>query len=445
MTTVCVLTMAVIAQLPPVDPPPAPRFDRAVNYVDWYRAQSEFAHDGNVVEVYADFLYKDGVQPADDLLKQAGYAVGHQLTAISKEFIPWAPTQYLELGKWTQKIQQRYLPVFEAAKDKPFYAPRMDPKWRRLRDVTIGHLKNGTVIGRGLLAEVWRITGKIQYAQKYETALLANFTLTDHYCQGLTADEQMIATGQRAFLYEQIRYGCPNPLVLKRHWKQIAAFIENADAAPITACYARGMYWEQALAYEDLARLFATGESGGKPRFNQSAWEALTRENPRLARLPVDVVDDLRKSNPNDLKRLIDDYFKGYRAILESGDGRSLRQRLTQIDENTVHASPALRAFLSSQKLGVISAFRTEALRRAVHVYLKALVMFHETGKWPQSIDALAGADLAVCRIDPFTGGDLRFRMVRGTLLVYSVGPDEKDDGASEFSDVVLVTRSARR
>jgi hypothetical protein len=50
-------------------------------------------------------------------------------------------------------------------------------------------------------------------------------------------------------------------------------------------------------------------------------------------------------------------------------------------------------------------------------------------GKPPTNLDQLKLAALNGLPIDPFTGTTLRYRPMAEGFLVYSLGPDEKDDG----------------
>lgn len=446
----CLSAIAMLAMgLPPVDPPPQPEFDASVDYVSWLRGQVTYAADNNAVEPLADLLYKSGdakgVAPADDLIDTAPSGVSTMMTTVLREPIPWPPTKFDLLSDWVLKMTPKWLPAFKAAAERPHFALRIDPKWNSLRDATSGNLANCTLMGRTFLAGAWRISGHLTYAGDFEAALYANFTLTDRYAQSLSPDAQLLAAGHRDFLYDQLRYACPNQLIKVTNWRRIEAFLEHADIEPITSCYARGLYFEQARAYEDLQHLFRADPDGDGFTFDAAAWTALIEKDSRLARLPTQVYEQLTQSDPKVLAESIRVHYDAYRALLESGDGRDLERELANIDDNSVRSFPALRALAMSHGLGVKNAFRQEARRRAVHIYVKALVKFYETRKWPESFDELSGDDVATCRIDPFTGEDLRTRIVHKSLLIYSVGADGHDDQASELTDVVFVTRPSKR
>jgi hypothetical protein len=50
-------------------------------------------------------------------------------------------------------------------------------------------------------------------------------------------------------------------------------------------------------------------------------------------------------------------------------------------------------------------------------------------GRWPESLDELKGDFLRAVPLDPFDGQPLRYRKDDEGVVVYSVGPDRKDDG----------------
>jgi hypothetical protein len=51
-----------------------------------------------------------------------------------------------------------------------------------------------------------------------------------------------------------------------------------------------------------------------------------------------------------------------------------------------------------------------------------------ETGAWPESIAAIDRKILPYPPADPFTGDDYRMEHRDGRLLVYSIGPNRKDE-----------------
>ena len=66
-----------------------------------------------------------------------------------------------------------------------------------------------------------------------------------------------------------------------------------------------------------------------------------------------------------------------------------------------------------------------------------------KNGAYPASMDALTPDYIAEIPVDPFDGKPLRMAAVDGGLVLYSVGPDGKDDGGAEEKDITFVLGSA--
>lgn len=100
----------------------------------------------------------------------------------------------------------------------------------------------------------------------------------------------------------------------------------------------------------------------------------------------------------------------------------------------------------------LVAHLRREA-RRACAVAGVAVARHRlATGRWPESLEALVPGALARVPADPFDGRPLRYRPGPTAALVYSVGPDLKDDagappgaGADERGDVVFTVPAGAR
>jgi hypothetical protein len=74
---------------------------------------------------------------------------------------------------------------------------------------------------------------------------------------------------------------------------------------------------------------------------------------------------------------------------------------------------------------------RSQAILRCALVGLALERYRDEKGRWPDRLDELAPAYLKPVPLDPFDGRPLRFKRLPDGVLVYSVGPDEQDDGGA--------------
>ncbi|NLE38985.1 MAG: hypothetical protein GX621_13260 [Pirellulaceae bacterium] len=127
----------------------------------------------------------------------------------------------------------------------------------------------------------------------------------------------------------------------------------------------------------------------------------------------------------------------------EDGEPPELVQRREEIWSMHAFGWPGrivhrIDAFLGQNAVGP-DLYRDVANRaRAYHRILLvelALENYHDAhGHYPKTLDGLVPDALAELPADPFTGGQLQYRQYRVTgqgFLVYSVGPNKKDDGGT--------------
>ncbi len=105
--------------------------------------------------------------------------------------------------------------------------------------------------------------------------------------------------------------------------------------------------------------------------------------------------------------------------------------KLEQLADTVVQAplgAGLLLAALPLREIGT-TCLQKQALLRSAAVAL-ALERFRlATGHWPQKLDELRPQYLSEVPADPFDGKPLRFARHKDMVVIYSVGPDGKDDG----------------
>ena len=77
------------------------------------------------------------------------------------------------------------------------------------------------------------------------------------------------------------------------------------------------------------------------------------------------------------------------------------------------------------------AAVRDKAILRYALAAAAAERFRRDKGRWPETLDELVPAYLARVPADPYDGKPLRFNRLPDGVLVYSVGPDRKDDGGA--------------
>jgi hypothetical protein len=103
-------------------------------------------------------------------------------------------------------------------------------------------------------------------------------------------------------------------------------------------------------------------------------------------------------------------------------------QRLAKNPVNHVRYAPLL--ILMPSLKGCYAASQRVAQERDATFVALALTLFHrQHGAWPERLDELVPNLLPVIPADRFTGEPLRYRVVEGRPVVYSVGPDKVDNG----------------
>jgi hypothetical protein len=107
------------------------------------------------------------------------------------------------------------------------------------------------------------------------------------------------------------------------------------------------------------------------------------------------------------------------------------QQRLIQKLEAGLPSQPPLVRLLAPAVSKVADAYRrTQAEVRCALLMLAVERYRLKHQRWPETLDALV-ADKLVARVptDPYDGAPLRFARVEDGVVIYSIGPDGKDDG----------------
>jgi hypothetical protein len=82
-----------------------------------------------------------------------------------------------------------------------------------------------------------------------------------------------------------------------------------------------------------------------------------------------------------------------------------------------------------------------EALMETARIGLAARIYLAREKHWPAAVADLLPGILSQEPLDPFTGKPFMFRVDKDSLLVYSLGSNEKDDGGrGTFVITQLVT-----
>jgi hypothetical protein len=185
-------------------------------------------------------------------------------------------------------------------------------------------------------------------------------------------------------------------------------------------------------AAEPSLLIAARGERAGQHRLA----EALARGEAKFSTVAgskesmADVLGRIltRRYHPS-LLRLLNEFVEIAKLPVEQQ-----AERLKQLDQAVRQAraeGDLLVGLLMPAVVKIAEAFRrTQAQLRCAAVALAAERYRLAHGHWPETPDALlAGKYLQKLPADPFDGKPLRFRARDDGLIIYSVGPDEQDNG----------------
>ncbi len=175
------------------------------------------------------------------------------------------------------------------------------------------------------------------------------------------------------------------------------------------------------LSVVELERLSSGGRPSQSDRWKDtllSLWRMDTREDHAL------------------FLSLMTQYVKAARLPMHEQaavEGKIEQEVRTQVAVNTL---PGTTAMITRLLLPAMSKMG-EAFRRE-HAYLRCMIVAlaaeryrREKKVWPDNIDQLCPQFLAAVPLDPYDGKPLRYRRVKGGVVIYSVGHDVVDDGGN--------------
>src|SRR5262249_28120615 len=136
--------------------------------------------------------------------------------------------------------------------------------------------------------------------------------------------------------------------------------------------------------------------------------------------------DRIREQHPFFLQRATRRLAETERPMHEQA---SLEQAFMAETRTLTYEHAAVRLLSpAADKIGE-ECRRKHALTRCGLILLAAERFRLTTGSWPETLDALIPNYLPTILLDPFDGEPLRYRRLRDGVVVYSVGPDDIDDG----------------
>jgi hypothetical protein len=111
------------------------------------------------------------------------------------------------------------------------------------------------------------------------------------------------------------------------------------------------------------------------------------------------------------------------------------RPRLEKLDARRANAPTAAHKLMPATRSTIILFQKSQALLRTAAVALALERHRLAKGTWPENLTDIAPECLHAVPADPFDGKPLRYKKKAEGVVVYSIGPDGKDDGG-DFAKV---------
>ena len=128
-----------------------------------------------------------------------------------------------------------------------------------------------------------------------------------------------------------------------------------------------------------------------------------------------------------DERRRGDRATAGRRATGAMGGLAGQRQAGEREPARNLHGDPADFA-VSGARLGGSAASRNQGELGTLAILIAAERHRRKTGRWPESIEAIDRGILAKAPVDPYSGQPFRIEHRDGQLVIYSIGPNRKDE-----------------
>jgi hypothetical protein len=199
----------------------------------------------------------------------------------------------------------------------------------------------------------------------------------------------------------------------------LQSLVEQEESHPTLASALRG---ERALQHEILVgltngsmptkSLFADFPNGFRWDELMRRWEgtgAIRREHPQVLKLISKAIDNARLP-----------------AHEQPAAAKVLQEKIARMPPRSTTLT---RALLPATDRYAVAGQRKLATVRCLKVLLALERQRLRTGAWPAKLTELTPQLLVSVPEDPFDGKPLRYRVLPGGAVVYSVGPDGKDDG----------------
>ncbi len=420
--------------------PPAPDFQKPVNYLNWYKDNSLPADGENAWESYADVFTAQREGPewkAMDVLDKGGFKFSE----------PWDPAAHPDWDTALQAADGLLGEFREAAQDgRPYGTPLLfmeDGKYVErpdgpglLFEILLPHCSASRYMTKATLADAWRLENGQLNGEKIKDAWSTVLGNVEHLRQGASTIEKLVSVAERGLVEDDARSALAKGVFKSADEIEAAlqALQEHDLPDPDPASYMR---FECAAMLDAIQYAFSPTGDGS----------AITSD-PEKAKQISDFLgrgqskdDIIKQAEAIDAKivseavDLLNTHFREGSDLMSKGYPELRAADYEAKEAQRAQSNPIAGVFLPSLSRVRVLQTRSEASRRATQLSYGVQLFRARNGRWPASLDELPAEHRDSVRTDPFTGDDLRYRVDGNGFTIYSAAENGTDDGGIHNPD----------
>ncbi len=421
-----------------IEQAPRPSPVHRVDYLSWLDGRRTASTGSNAAGTV--FATAADLQPIEDraALQRAGAGPWDDLPAVES----WLKRHAHALRSYQDvaRADSLYLGI------KPATNPPGGPAWRgALIHAVVPGLATVRLAAEGHLAAGWNA-----WSRGDRDRIIENTLVNLRVARLLESERPMVARMASLNIAEHAHYALAravsysdDPVALAA---SLAARLVAADSplSDMTDAYD----FQRLTVWDFLQRLYAPPQTPGDRRIDESAsavYAHLTALVPGAAPAWEEVRTAAASTGFDADLADADAYFDRLGAWSAAPWHRALPRTGEVIQATEKLSNVMVRVFARDMTLPRAHHARAMTVQRGVHLLVHILEHRHRSGRYPQSLDEL-GSFRGIERwtIDPYTGKRFVYAPTREGFVLYSVGPDGKDDAARPFlpgteaGDVVL-------
>lgn len=354
---------------------------------------------------------------------------------------PWQ--EMVSVSTWLTQ-NEAVFPRFADASRKPHAHIQLAPSNDRslpaeMRDalfvVTVPGLGAFDLVAQGLLATGWS-----KWEDDGGEALVEAAIDVMRIGMSLEREYPMIARREAIKIIERGQAALRRALVISdakaQFVRRVQAKLEELDSPmrALTASY----NFERLAVLDALQRVFSPSSGGSA----EQVW-SLVGDN---ARTPWSSIEsEVMEIGFERSMEEVTAYFDALSDWASLPVSKMLAEEPAIVSRSQQLQNPITRYMVQGITAPQHAMLRAETVRRGFFVVFEIYAEWGKTGSFVDSLDNLSGGEeLRDMRIDPHTGADLIYVRTRDGFLLYSVGPDLKDDGGrpylpgTEMGDVIV-------